>query len=61
MIDTAIFLEKILQAWRFIKVKPYLVGDVLDFGGNKGELGQFVTGKYLVVNYEWSAMEGGAF
>ena len=61
MIDTAIFLEKFLQTLRFKKVRPYLIGDVLDFGGNKGELGQFVSGKYLAVNYDWSALEGKNF
>jgi len=61
MIDTAIFFEKFLQTLRFKKVRPYLIGDVLDFGGNKGELGKFVTGKYLAVNYDWSALEGKNF
>ena len=31
-------LEKILQRWRFEKVLEYTTGDVLDFGGNGGEL-----------------------
>lgn len=61
MIDTSIFLEKYLQDRRFDMVKPYLVGDVLDFGGNKGELGKYVHGDYLVVNYDHSPMEGKTF
>ena len=35
-------VEKFLQNYRFKIVKPYLNGDVLDFGGNKGELKKFV-------------------
>ena len=58
MINSSIFLEKILQSYRFSMVKPNLAGDVLDFGGNKGELGKFVKGKYLAVNYDHSVMEG---
>lgn len=56
MINSSIFLEKFLQNYRFKKVKPYLVGDVLDFGGNDGELKEFVAGKYLCVNYDHSAL-----
>jgi 2-polyprenyl-3-methyl-5-hydroxy-6-metoxy-1,4-benzoquinol methylase len=57
MINTSIFLEKFLQEYRFRMIKPYLRGDVLDFGGNEGELGKFVKGKYLIVNYDNSVME----
>lgn len=57
MIDSSMFLEKFLQNYRFKIVKPYLIGDVLDFGGNHGELGKFVKGRYLVVNYDHSVME----
>lgn len=57
MIDTSKFLEKFLQNYRFKKVKPYLVGDVLDFGGNNGELKKLVRGKYLVVNHDYSVMK----
>lgn len=57
MIDTTKWMEKFLQDQRFGIVKPYLVGDVLDFGGNKGELGRYVTGKYQCVNYDHSAIE----
>lgn len=42
-------------------VKPYLAGDVLDFGGNKGELKKFVKGRYLAVNYNHSAMNNARF
>ncbi|MBI5071851.1 methyltransferase domain-containing protein [Candidatus Falkowbacteria bacterium] len=42
-------------------VVPYLVGDVLDFGGNEGELKKFVHGEYTLVNYDHSAMEGKTF
>ena len=61
MIDNSIFLEKFLQNYRFKMAKPYLIGDVLDFGGNKGELKKFVKGKYLVVNYDPSVMENTHF
>jgi|SRR3989338_2785153 len=57
MIDTSIFLEKFLQAYRFKMVRPYLIGDVLDFGGNEGELKKMVKGSYLLVNQDHSAME----
>ena len=40
---------------------PYLTGDVLDFGGNEGELKKFVRGEYTLVNYDHSAMEGKTF
>jgi len=61
MIDSSRFLEKILQNYRFKKVKPYLKGDVLDFGGNEGELKKLVKGNYLVVNYDHSVMENRQF
>ena len=52
MIDTSIILEKFLQAYRFKMVRPYLIGDVLDFGGNEGELKKMVKGSYLLVNQD---------
>lgn len=61
MIDSTIFLEKFLQNYRFRMVKPYLIGDVLDFGGNKGELKKLVKGRYLVVNYDHSIMKNAHF
>ena len=57
MIDDTMILEKFLQNSRFKMVKSYLIGDVLDFGGNKGELKKLVKGKYLIVNYDHSVME----
>lgn len=58
MIIASLFLEKFLQNYRFRMVKPYLIGDVLDFGGNKGELKKYVPGTYVVVNYDHSVMDG---
>ena len=42
-------------------VIPLLKGDVLDFGGNKGELRRYVKGKYTVVNYDHSEMDNKRF
>jgi len=61
MIDTSFYLEKYLQNNRFRMVKPYLGNDVLDFGGNEGELGKYVNGSYLVVNYDHSKMDNKTF
>ena len=61
MIDSSMFLEIFLQNYRFKMVKPYLIGDVLDFGGNEGELKKLVKGKYLVVNYDHSVMRNTHF
>ena len=61
MIDTSVCLEKKLQDYRFKMVKPYLIGDVLDFGGNDGELKKLVNGKYFVVNYDHSIIENKMF
>ncbi len=58
MIDTGKWLERFLQKQRFKRVIPHLKGDVLDFGGNEGELKQLVTGSYLCVNYDHSVMDG---
>ena len=59
MIDTKIPLEKFLQYLRFRRVRNYLKGDILDFGGNEGELKKFVgaTSSYTVVNYDHSEMK----
>lgn len=57
MIDSSRFFERLLQSYRFRKAKPHLIGDVMDFGGNKGELKKFCKGRYLVVNYDHSVME----
>jgi len=61
MIDSSILIEKFLQNYRFMMVKPYLMGDVMDFGGNEGELKKLVKGKYLIVNYDHSVMENNNF
>ncbi len=61
MIDSSRFIEKFLQNYRFKIVMPYLKGDVLDFGGNKGELKRYVKGKYLVVNYDHFLMKKNYF
>lgn len=52
MIDTKKSLEKKLQQRRFDKVKDWIQGDVLDFGGNEGELKPMVLGDYTLVNYD---------
>lgn len=57
MISASLFLEKFLQQYRFRLVRPHLIGDVLDFGGNQGELGTWVTGDYMVVNYDHSDLK----
>ena len=50
MINTKNPFEKLLQNMRFSKAKQYIKGDVLDFGGNEGELKPFVKGEYTIVN-----------
>ena len=57
MINSSLLLEKKLQHLRFNKVKPHLNGDVLDFGGNRGELKNFVKGQYYLVNYDHSIID----
>jgi len=61
MIDTSISLESFLQQQRFKLVRNYLKGDVLDFGGNEGELAALVKGDYTIVNYDHSPMEKKTF
>jgi 2-polyprenyl-3-methyl-5-hydroxy-6-metoxy-1,4-benzoquinol methylase len=61
MINSKRFIESFLQKQRFKKVIPILKGDVLDFGGNEGELGKFVKGTYTIVNYDHAPMEGKTF
>ncbi len=61
MINTSIFLERFLQNYRFKMVKDYLIGDLLDFGGNEEELKKFVKGNYLSVNYDRSVMKNNHF
>ena len=57
MINTSIGIEKFLQRQRFKRVKPYLNGSIVDFGGNEGELKQFVNGSYTLVNYDHSPLK----
>jgi len=57
MINTKLYVEKYLQNKRFKMAIPYLKGDVLDFGGNNGELSEFVNGKYYCVNYDHSILD----
>jgi 2-polyprenyl-3-methyl-5-hydroxy-6-metoxy-1,4-benzoquinol methylase len=54
MINSKRGLEKLLQRYRFNKAKKFISGDVLDFGGNEGELKRFVKGEYTLVNYDHS-------
>jgi hypothetical protein len=61
MINSSRLLEGYLQQSRFKQVQPYLNGDVLDFGGNKGELKKFVNGTYTLVNYDHSPMQNKTF
>lgn len=61
MLESSRFIDKFLQNYRFSKVKSFLIGDVLDFGGNRGELQQMVGGKYLVVEQDHSVMNNTHF
>ena len=61
MINSSRLLEGFLQQSRFKQVQPYLNGDVLDFGGNEGELKKLVKGSYTLVNYDHSPMQNKTF
>lgn len=61
MINSAKPFEGFLQKNRFTKAIPFLKGDVLDFGGNNGELKKYVSGSYTLVNYDHSPMENKTF
>ncbi|NOT37448.1 MAG: methyltransferase domain-containing protein [Saprospiraceae bacterium] len=61
MIDSGKILEKFLQNQRFKHAKPHIIGDVLDFGGNDGELKPLVTGSYTLVNYDHTPMKNKTF
>ena len=61
MLNSKKTLESFLQKLRFKKALPYLGAEVLDFGGNNGELKQFVKGNYTLTNYDYSAMNGKQF
>lgn len=49
------WMERFLQQRRFNMILPHVIGKrVLDFGGNKGELKEFLPGKdYTVCNYDY--------
>lgn len=57
MLNSKMIFESLLQKLRFKRTIPYLNGDVLDFGGNEGELKPFVKGNYLLVNYNHFELE----
>lgn len=61
MINSGKWLEKFLQNERFKRAKSHLHGDILDFGGNDGELKPFVSGSYTLVNYDHSPMKDKSF
>lgn len=61
MINSAKVFEGLLQQSRFKMAIPFLKGDVLDFGGNEGELKRFVRGSYTLVNYDHSPMKNKTF
>lgn len=61
MLDSSSFLNKFLQNLRFKQAKIFLIGDILDFGGNRGELRKFVRGRYLAVNYDHAAMDNACY
>lgn len=61
MINSSKLVEGYLQKNRFTKAVPFLKGDVLDFGGNNGELKKYVSGSYTLVNYDHSPMENKTF
>jgi len=59
MIDSTKFMESFLQKRRFKIILPHIIGKtLLDFGGNKGELKQFVKQDYTVCNMDWTVMLG---
>ncbi len=61
MINSQKKFEKFLQIQRFKHVIDHLEGDVMDFGGNKGELREYVKGSYTLVDYDHTPMEGKYF
>jgi 2-polyprenyl-3-methyl-5-hydroxy-6-metoxy-1,4-benzoquinol methylase len=61
MINSSKVCESLLQQYRFKKAIPFLKGDVLDFGGNDGELEQYVSGSYTLVNYDHAPMKNKTF
>lgn len=61
MINSSKPAEAFLQKNRFAIALPFLKGDVLDFGGNEGELEKYVKGTYTLVNYDHAPMEHKTF
>jgi len=61
MINSSRVVENLLQQSRFKIAIPYLKGDVLDFGGNDGELQKYVPGSYILVNYDYTPMKDKTF
>ena len=61
MINSSKVFEGFLQQSRFKIALPFLKGDVLDFGGNEGELKKFVRGSYTLVNYDHAPMKNKTF
>ena len=56
-----LILESFLQKQRFSRILPYITGEVLDFGGNKGELAKYIDNKYFCVNYDYTILKGRTF
>jgi 2-polyprenyl-3-methyl-5-hydroxy-6-metoxy-1,4-benzoquinol methylase len=61
MINSSKVFEGFLQQSRFKIALPFLKGDVLDFGGNDGELKKYVPGNYTLVNYDHTPMKNKTF
>jgi 2-polyprenyl-3-methyl-5-hydroxy-6-metoxy-1,4-benzoquinol methylase len=61
MINSSRIIEGFLQQSRFNIALPFLKGDVLDFGGNEGELKKHVPGSYTLVNYDHDPMKNKTF
>jgi cyclopropane fatty-acyl-phospholipid synthase-like methyltransferase len=61
MINSSKAVEGFLQQSRFKIALPFLKGDVLDFGGNDGELKKYVPGSYTLVNYDHTPMKNKTF
>lgn len=61
MVNSKKYLEAFLQKYRFRKVRPFLKGNILDFGGNEGELKPYISDAYTLVNYDHTPMEEKTF
>lgn len=58
-------VERFLQNQRFGRIKDFVKGDILDFGGNKGEVKEYldkygppIINRYVYCNYDYSKIEG---